>query len=473
MSGSVDYEVRLWDFAKLDSAKQPLRSIEPCECHPIKHLEYSSNGDFILVISGNSQAKILDKDCLVKFECPKGDMYIRDMGNTKGHIAMLNYGCWNIRETSEFLTCSNDGTIRIWSLEKTNSLATSSITNLQQQKVIKIKAKNGLKAVPTTLSYSKDFKLILVAADNGSLIAWDHQRKIYVNPSFRIENAHQPGAEITSCNFNYANTQFVTRAMDETMKLWDLRNHKQPINVFRNLFNRYACTDASFSPDDKLLLTGCSLEKDEKLSKLKFFDLNEFNLNFELSIENTSIVRSLWNAKFNQILVSCSNGSVQLFYDELTSNLGAKLCDTQTKKVNKKSYDLTTNLKSTQIITPHALPMFKQEKAKSKFVQQMKDRKDPVKSMRPELPMNGPGQGGRIASSGSTYSSYIAKQLAMNNKLVNESKDPREALFKYANVTDKYWTAAYQKTQPKNIYAKEDDDSDEDEEPPSKKQNIN
>ena len=40
-------------------------------------------------------------------------MYIRDMNNTKGHVAMLNYGCWNWRKQTEFLTCSNDGTIRV------------------------------------------------------------------------------------------------------------------------------------------------------------------------------------------------------------------------------------------------------------------------------------------------------------------------------------------------------------------------
>lgn len=265
-SGSVDYEVRIWDFPKLDSSKQPFRSFEPCECHPIKHLDYSSTGDYILVISGNSQAKVIDKDGFVKFECPKGDMYIRDMGNTKGHIAMLNYGCWNPREANEFITCSNDGTVRLWNTTKSHSTTISSTPSLDQQKVIKIKSKSGLKATPTTAAYSSDCKLILVAADNGSLIAWDHQRKTYINPLFRVENAHQQGSEITSCKFNYANTQFVTRAMDETMKLWDLRNYREPVHVFSNLFNRYSGTDASFSPNDRLLLTGCSLEKGDRKS---------------------------------------------------------------------------------------------------------------------------------------------------------------------------------------------------------------
>lgn len=147
-------------------------------------------------------------------------MYIRDMNNTKGHIAMLNYGCWSTRNQNEFITCSNDGTVRLWDIEKRNSIIS---TNLEQQKVIKVKSKNGLKAIPNVLSYSRDSKLILVGSDNGSIVAWDNERKRFINPAFRIDNAHQSGSEITGCSFNYANTQFVTRAMDETMKLWDLR----------------------------------------------------------------------------------------------------------------------------------------------------------------------------------------------------------------------------------------------------------
>jgi len=51
--------------------------------HPIKQLQYSSTGDVILVVAGNSQAKVLDRDGFEKFECKKGDQYLADMGQTK------------------------------------------------------------------------------------------------------------------------------------------------------------------------------------------------------------------------------------------------------------------------------------------------------------------------------------------------------------------------------------------------------
>ena len=37
----------------------------------------------ILVVAGNAQAKIIDRDGFEVMECIKGDQYIHDMANTK------------------------------------------------------------------------------------------------------------------------------------------------------------------------------------------------------------------------------------------------------------------------------------------------------------------------------------------------------------------------------------------------------
>ena len=77
--------------------------------HPILNLQYSTTGDAVLVISGNAQAKVLDKDGYEKAECVKGDQYLTDMAKTKGHVAGLESGSWHPRDKQEFLTCSKDG----------------------------------------------------------------------------------------------------------------------------------------------------------------------------------------------------------------------------------------------------------------------------------------------------------------------------------------------------------------------------
>lgn len=115
--------------------------------------------------------------------------------------------------------------------------------------------------------------------------------------------------------------------------------------------------------------------------------------------------------------------------------------------------------------------MFKTERKKSWRVTMMKARKDPVKSKRPELPMTGPGAGGRLAASGSTYASFIAKNIAVRNKL-DDSLDPREALLRHAEEASKnpYWVSpAYSATQPKPVFRSPDEDEDEEDEPASKR----
>lgn len=44
----------------------------------------------------------------------KGDMYIRDLKNTKGHICGLTCGEWHPKTKETILTSSEDGSLRIW-----------------------------------------------------------------------------------------------------------------------------------------------------------------------------------------------------------------------------------------------------------------------------------------------------------------------------------------------------------------------
>jgi WD40 repeat protein len=47
----------------------------------------------------------------------RGDMYIRDMGKTKGHIAALTDGKWHPSAKNLFATACRDGTVRLWDLD--------------------------------------------------------------------------------------------------------------------------------------------------------------------------------------------------------------------------------------------------------------------------------------------------------------------------------------------------------------------
>lgn len=436
-SGSIDYELNFWDFAGMDKSMRSFRKIQPCENHPIRCLQYSVTGDTILVVSGNSQAKILDRDGFEKMECVKGDQYINDMSRTKGHIAGLTYGCWNPIKRDEFLTSSLDSTLRLWIVK-----------GKEQKSVIKTRAQGGLKTTPSSCTFNRDGTLIAAGCVDGSIQMWD-TRKMFVNTTHCVRDAHQKGSEISSIVFSYLGTVLATRCGDETMKLWDMRALKQPLHTFDGLFSRYDTTDATFSPDDSLIVTGESLEKEKDVANLFFYDAKTFELINKIPVGNTHVIKTLWHPKLNQIFVGCGDGTIKGYYDDKRSMRGAKLCIVKTYR-KKKQMEIGGSI---QVITPHALPMFRQEKSRSLRKQMEKDRLDPVKSRRPDLPITS-GQGGRVASSGGTLSSYVIRNLGLS-KRVDDDQDPREAILKYAKEAEEnpIWIApAYKKTQPKPIF---------------------
>ena len=386
-------------------------------------------------------------------ECVKGDQYVLDQSRNKGHTAQTNAGTWHPKIKEEFLTCANDATMRLWMVERKGR---------ESRAVIKCKnRKTGLKANPTCCAYSRDGLLVCAVCIDGSIQMWDH-RKNFVNVALQVPDAHQFGSEITGVQFGYDNRLLATRSNDETLKLWDVRSFKKPVNIATGLFSKFDQTDVLFSPDDRLVVTCTSMDKGDKGGKLVFFEKDTFNKAFEMTIGTNHVIRAAWHPKLNQILVGGGDGVVRVYYDMEKSFRGAKLC-----VVKKRTEAKQVNYIATQrIITPYALPLFKEDsvRQKSTYRQMVKDRKDPVKSHNPDPPQAIKGTGGRLAKGGSTLHSWMARQIAVKNK--DDHIDPRERILRHAKESEDnpYWISpAYAKTQPKPIFREEDPD-----EPPEK-----
>ncbi|XP_058267356.1 WD repeat-containing protein 70 isoform X2 [Hemibagrus wyckioides] len=457
ITGGYDYDVKFWDFAGMDAALNAFRSLQPCECHQIKSLQYSITGDVILVVAGNAQAKVLDRDGFQVLECIKGDQYIVDMANTKGHTAMLNSGCWHPKIKEEFLTCSNDGTVRTWDLNN----------DKKHKSVFKPRSMQGKRVTPTCCTYSRDGKLIAAGCQDGTIQIWD--RNLSVHTKFHCRQAHAVGSDTSCLTFSYDGTTLASRGGDDTLKTWDIRNFKKPLNVATGLCSYFPMTDCCFSPDDKLLVTGTSVKRDQGNGKLAFFDRESFKKVYEIEVASASVVRCLWHPKLNQIMVGTGNGLAKVYYDPVKSQRGAKLCVVKSKRKEKHAETLTQDY----IITPHALPMFREARQRSTKKQLEKDRLDPVKSHKPEPPVSGPGRGGRVAAHGGTLSSYIVKNIALDK---TDDSNPREAILRHAQeaAENPYWVApAYKVTQPNPMFAAEEsEDEEDDKEPEWKKRKI-
>ena len=456
VSGGIDYEVKFWDFAGMDASLRSFRGLKPCESHVIRNLEYSATGDKLLVVPGSSQAKILDRDGHNIYECRKGDPYVVDVSRNVGHVGSLTSGTWHPKIKDEFLTASADNSMRIWHPNTEKKSAHLFVTKY----TIKTKSKKtGLKTIPTACTYSKDGLLVAATCQDGSIQMWDH-RKTFVNVTLQVPDAHERGSEASCITFAYDNHHVATRGGDETLKLWDVRYFKKPVHVATDLFSRFDLTECCFSPDDRMIVTGTSKGAKNSPAHLIFYDKATFEKVSDIEMDS-HIIRTRWHPKLNQLLVGSGDGVVKVYYDPLKSVNGAKLCVVRKKSKLKKE----TYVSNPHIITPYALPLFKEDRQRSIKRQNEKARKDPMKSKRPDLPLGMKGTGGRVTAGGSTLHSWMAKQISVKNK--DDHINPRERILRHAEESTKnpYWISpAYTKTQPKPVFQEVKGD-----EPPEKK----
>ncbi|KRZ76175.1 WD repeat-containing protein 70 [Trichinella papuae] len=417
-SGGYDYSVSLWDFAGMDASMKSFRSLHPFECHVI-----NQTGDSILAVSGSAQAKILDRDGRELIECVKGDQYIVDMSKTKGHIAQLNGGCWHPTSRNEFITCSDDGTVRVWDY---------CTAKKSQSAVIKTKTKSGQRTVPTCCTFSRDGKLVAAGCNDGSIQMWQHG-KLYVNTAKLIRDAHNNGHDVTSLSFSYDDVNLLSRSTE-------------------GLENMFPSTDCLFSPRNEYCLTGTTLKRQGHcLGELVIFEKNSFK---------EGVIRVAWHPRINQIFCGTTSGKIRIYYNPKISNRGALMCISKPIKRVRP----TDAVYEPFIIAPNSLPPRKVgrdgfEKEHYTLRQMLRAvryaQRPPPKNRVPELPVSGPGERGRIGAAGSTLHSFVARQMGLSRK-IDDNEDPREAILKHAKAAEEnpYWVApAYKKTQPHPVLA--------------------
>eukprot|EP00475_Leptophrys_vorax_P023635 TRINITY_DN3238_c0_g1_i14.p1 TRINITY_DN3238_c0_g1~~TRINITY_DN3238_c0_g1_i14.p1 ORF type:complete len:506 (-),score=85.45 TRINITY_DN3238_c0_g1_i14:376-1893(-) len=450
VSGSHDYSVKFWDFAAMDKNMQSFRSIEPDEGHPIRHLQFSESGDQFLVVSGSSRPCIYSRDGFKQLQFKSGDMYLRDLRNTKGHVSSCTFGMYNPHDRSKVLTASLDGTMRLWDVE---SAADKNLSVL----VCKPKSGTGRLQV-TSCTFNHAATQLIGGCSDGSFQLFDPKRVSTSRPNKTLHGAHAVGCDITSLRFAGDDMSLYSRATDSTLKAWDVRNFKEPVTVFDGLECTFQETNVELSPDEDFILSGISARpKSEAKGCIAVIRKSTMEMLPAIEISDSSVVRLAFHPILNQIVVGSGDGVCRVLYDPEASRNGALFCvDRIPRKV-----ELSELHKPLHIITPHSLPMFRDPSSRKR--QKMKDLKDPTLAKIPARPMSGPGQGGRIGTS--SFTSFLVSSLGLEKP--PEYEDPRQALLKYADEPPKFF-GAYQTTQPVPIF-QEDGDEEESSEPKSKK----
>lgn len=461
VTGSNDCTLKFHDFASLTpSTIRAFKSVDPSsvkgsastETHPVNQVSFNPiSPSTILAITAHPQPRILDRNGETLAEFVKGDMYLRDMHHTKGHISEVTCGVWHPQDRNICATGGTDSTVRIWDVNNPR----------QQKNVIVHKSRAAGSAGRTRITAlswaaSPQSNLLVAAALDGSLVMWDGNGP-YTRPAAEIRDAHTKDTWTSGLQVSSTGQLVMTRGGDDTIKLWDTRKFKQPLRTvdFPSISSQYPTSNICWSPSGTEVLTG-SANGDLHI-------LNPATLRSELVTPVTpgsALISVYWHKELNQIITGSANGETHVLYNPNLSQGGAK---TVMLKAPKRRHidddpnltmDLSHGIGGDAVILPGgsapSAASFASRHPTIGLTASGKSR-DP---RRPHIPNTTP-----FAKSNAD-AAYIKEHIPLSGM---REEDPREALLKYADKAknDPLFTNAWATTQPKTIYAELSDEEDD------------
>jgi WD40 repeat protein len=467
VSSSTDCTFKLHDFASMTpNTLYAFKSVDPTETkqsassetHPVQQVTFNPlAAGQMLVVTAQPQAEIYSRDGEQLTKFVKGDMYLRDMNNTKGHISEVTSGAWHPTNRDLCVTAGTDSTLRIWDVNKKRE---QKYVIVFKSKVTGAAGRSRMTAVtwasPTAESGSN---LLIAAALDGSLVMYSGEGP-YHRPAAEIRDAHAHNTWTSGIAVNKDGRLVVTRGGDDTVKLWDTRKFKQPVSTghFPSISSQYPTSNIQFSPSSANIILG------SETGDLHI--LNPATLKAEHSESVTPgspLITVLWHEKLNQIITGSANGETHVMYNPDMSTGGAKMVMSKERKIrhidddSSRTTDLSQGISGDSIVTPggQAATSFAARHPTVGLTASGRSR-DP---RRPHLPFITP------FAKGQSDEKYIESSIPLSSM---RDEDPREALMKYAAAAkeDPIFTKAWQQTQPEAILA---DVSDEEEEPEKKK----
>ncbi|KAF8537176.1 WD40-repeat-containing domain protein [Trichophaea hybrida] len=435
-TASHDCCLKLYDFPSMSMDHlHAFRSLEPTGSHHVHSATFSQldSGQSILVVSATPQAKVYTRDGHESIEFVKGDMYLRDMHNTKGHVAEISAGVWHPTDLNLCATASADSTIRIWD-----------VNSRRQHKEImvhKSKAKGGRSRMCCLAwaSPQEGGKTMLASvALDGSLVVYGGNGP-FSRPAMEVQNAHEPETWTGAIQFSSDGRLLATRGQDQTIKLWDTRKLKRPLAA-RTSFPtpHHLETSLLFSANNTTLLVGDSLGNLHILSAARLESTETH------AISSSPIISLTHHQRINQLLLGTAHGTVHILFSPTSSQRGAKtvLAAPLRKRHIDDDPTYTTDAAA---ISGDAILVPSQQSTNKRKIQDIR---------KPAMPAITPW------GKSQPDQEHIRKNIALSSM---RDEDPREALLKYADKAEKdpMFTGVWKKNQPTTIYAKVEDEEEE------------
>jgi len=466
VTGSTDCTLKLHDFASMTpTTLRAFKSVDPSasktstnsETHPINHVEFNPlSGGTFLCVSAHPQAKIMSREGEVLAEFVKGDMYLRDMNNTKGHISEVTTGTWNPVDKNLCVTAGTDSTLRIWDV---NHKRAQKEVIVHKSRAAGSAGRTRMTAVAWGSPLQGGPNILVAAALDGSLVMWSGDGP-FARPAAEIREAHKPNTWTGGLDISSDGRMVVTRGGDDLIKLWDTRKFKTPVVTVSHpsTSDHYAMTNIKYSPNSSSIITGSVSGH--------LHVLNPGNLKAELVTPVTPgspLITVQWHPKINQIVTGSANAEVHVLYNPNTSIRGA--VDVMSRAPKKRHVDDDPNFTTDQsvgisgdsIVTPGGVltnssaSSFSARHPTVGLTASGRSR-DP---RRPQIPMVTPFMKSQPDEA------HINQSIPLSSM---RDEDPREALLKYAELAkkDPLFTNAWKDTQPVTQYADLSDEEEED-----------
>ena len=437
-SGGNDYKLHLWDLPNLDASLRSFRVLEPIESQPVKTLDFNNKGNVCLVTGGNVRPKIVNREGRNELEFVKGDMYLRDQKYTKGHTGVVTFGRWHPTNHHEIVTSSLDGTVRIFDTSL-NCIGVEQ--QLPSRDILKCRNEQGLPTGVWKTNVFPDGSKIIAASEDGSYFVFSDKNR-YSSPELVYRSPYK--LEVTSLLCYDDGHQFLARCQDNTMKLFDIRKFDRPSYTWYELYNNHPHTSMCFSPDKKLIVTGSSNTKTHP-GCLHFIDSKNFEEITRVPLIDDKVTAVVWHEALNQLFVGAGK-TVKVFFDPHLSKNGVMNC--MGKGFKKFTADDVEYERP--IMTPHALPIFNKD-ARHKRKNMENIRTDNKLSSKPEMPITGPGKGGKVAGPTTITQNLMRIVHAIDS---TRKQDPVEAVRRNAGAAEAnpmFIDNAYKETQPVKI----------------------
>lgn len=269
ITGSYDYGIKIYDFGGMDSRHKAFRALDVEDGYPVVSISHSATGDRFIAGTGSCTPTVYDRDGKEIIKFVRGDMYIRDMTHTKGHVMEVTGVCWHPSDKNTIATSSLDGTVRIWDLE-----GEAAFGKLTSKHVLKIKSKTSAARIGATcVCFSGDGTKVGGGASDGSIQLWTYKKvfssradMVFKSTPNTTLKGHADGVVITSVVISKSNTMMASRGTDGKVVLWNLKNvnnhQTTPLRVFSDVTNVYPTANVEFSPDSTILCCGTSGPRD-------------------------------------------------------------------------------------------------------------------------------------------------------------------------------------------------------------------